>query len=175
MPAITASVRCTSWMELGSSTCSRFQLRTAQIMSPMMKNALGGKQHQPVRDVPAAILATLARWCTPSSVPVAKQLTADRDDDQNHAVAERIAQAVEKAQADRVLHRKASARPSTMQLVMIRPTKTDSSLLVFEANACSDLVDNDHQRRDDRHLNDDANVRRQEVRIALTEAFDRHQ
>jgi hypothetical protein len=47
---------------------------------------------------------------------------------QHHAVAEAVADAVEERQAGPLAIAKASARPITMQLVMMRPTKTESCL-----------------------------------------------
>ncbi len=57
------SVRCTSWIRnSGFSTCLGFQVRTAQMITPITKNALGGRQHHAVGFVPAAVRLCLAVW-----------------------------------------------------------------------------------------------------------------
>ena len=55
---------------------------------------------------------------------------------------------------------KASARPMTMQLVMMSPTKTESCFDTSKRNVgLEDLVGHDHQRGDDGQLDDDADAR----------------
>ena len=57
----------------------------------------------------------------------------------------------------------ASARPMMMQLVMISPTKTDSCLADVVEVRLEDLVGDDHERGDDRELDDDADIVRDPV------------
>ena len=77
------------------------------------------------------------------------------------AVAEAVADTVEDAHpTGPFCIAKASARPMMMQLVMIRPTKTDNCLADVVEVGLEHLIRDDDQRGDHGELHDDADVRR---------------
>ena len=114
-------------LELVLSTCSGWTLRSTQMNRPMTKNAEGGSSIRP-----------LGTYQPPSchggqdghakQAARAQQFTEETDDHQNHTVAQAVAHTIEERQHRAILHGEGSARPITMQLVMIRPTNTDSCL-----------------------------------------------
>jgi hypothetical protein len=141
------------------STCSGFQVRSAQMKSPIRKNAPG-----------ASTIRPLGVYHPPSAASgehgVAEERARPEDlaegthDEQDQPVPEGRCRAVGRLSPGRFCMANASARPMMMQLVMMSPTNTDSCLRDVVQVRLQHLIHHDHERRDDRQLHDDPDVGR---------------
>jgi hypothetical protein len=88
----------------------------------------------------------------------AEQLPQGTDQDQNPAIAQGVAQAVQDTQTDTILHRE-GLRPSHDDAVGHDEPDEHRKLLAEPVGvSLQDLVHDDHQRRDDRDLHDQTDI-----------------
>ncbi len=131
-------------------------------MNPIKKNALGGSSiklfglYQPP-------LRSRRQDLDAEQRSAAEQFSKEGDEHQHQAVTETIADPVEEADPGAVLHRK-SFGASHHDAVGDDQADEHRQLLADVVHVgLQDLVDHDHQRRDHRHLHDDADAAGNEV------------
>ena len=113
----------------------------------------GRQQQQAVGDVPAAFVDGLQDG-EAEQLARAEQFAGDAEGQQHDAVAQAVADAVEKRQLRRVLHRKGLGAAHHDAVGDDQPDEHRQLLAERKGEGLEGLIDHDHQRGDDHHLHD---------------------